>query len=131
MSDGDMTLAPFILLLCHQESFKRRVFITTGTRLSTCARGCRRLKSSSKLIQVVERPLLSERLLYLPRVCALLKGEVGLEVGGDKRLARDRAGIGVLLQPLQDTGVVEGVPVFGLDLQHSITRSNIITRYPY
>ena len=65
-----------------------------------------------KFIKVVEQALLLQRLLYLPSVDALLQLRIGREVAVGEGLVGDGARLRVLLQPLQDAGVIKGVPVF-------------------
>jgi hypothetical protein len=71
-------------------------------------RNCRRLK----FIKVVEQALLLQRLLYLPSVDALFELRIGRKVAVGEGLVGDGAGVRVLLQPLQDAGMIKGVPVF-------------------
>jgi hypothetical protein len=65
-----------------------------------------------KFIKVVEQALLLQRLLYLPSVDALLQLRIGREVAVGEGLVGDGTRLRVLLQPLQDAGVIKGVPVF-------------------
>ena len=65
-----------------------------------------------KFIKVIEQALLLQRLLYLPGVDALLQLSIGREVAVGEGLVGDGARLRVLLQPLQDAGVIKGVPVF-------------------
>ncbi len=65
-----------------------------------------------KFIKVIEQALLLQRLLYLPSVDALFELRIGRKVAVGEGLVGDWASVRVLLQPLQDAGVIKGVPVF-------------------
>lgn len=64
-----------------------------------------------KFIKVIEQALLLQRLLYLPSVDALFELRIGGKVAVGEGLVGDGTRVRVLLQPLQDAGVIKGVPV--------------------